>query len=229
MISMAVEILALILLLAVVPLLSYLTVRRLEGHVIARAALYVSAILSLWILAVLTAGAMLATGTNPGEAGFREIPLHDFSRWMVILWGAGVAASAGGIALERRGWWPEESPLLENLLPRTPREKLWAVLIVSPSAALCEEFVYRGYLLGLLLRTTESELVAVAVSSAAFGAAHVYQGLAGMVRAALLGAVLAYPVLITGSIYPSMAAHFLIDAVALGWLGPRFLARKPAV
>jgi membrane protease YdiL (CAAX protease family) len=225
---MAVEILILILLLAVVPLLSYLTVRRLEGQVIARLALYVSAILSLWILALLTVGAMLATGTSAAEAGFREIPLDEFWRWTAILWGVGVTASAGGIALERRGWWPEESPLLENLLPRTFREKLWAVLIVSPSAALCEEFVYRGYLLGLLLRTTDSELAAVAISSAAFGAAHVYQGWAGIARAALLGAVLAYPVLMTGSIYPSMAAHFLIDAVALGWLGPRFLARKAA-
>ena len=47
-----------------------------------------------------------------------------------------------------------------------------------------------------------------------------------MVRVALLGALLAYPVLRLESLYPSMAAHFVIDVVALVWLGPRFLERK---
>ena len=63
-------------------------------------------------------------------------------------------------------------------------------------------------------------------SSVAFGLAHAYQGLNGMVRAALLGALLAYPVVHLGSLYPSMAAHFLIDALALAWLGPRFAERE---
>ena len=44
-----------------------------------------------------------------------------------------------------------------------------------------------------------------------------------MVRASLLGALLAYPVIHFGSLYPSMLAHGLIDAVALAWLGPKFL------
>jgi membrane protease YdiL (CAAX protease family) len=44
-----------------------------------------------------------------------------------------------------------------------------------------------------------------------------------MARTALLGALLTIPVIRTGSLFPSMAAHFVIDAVALAWLGPRFL------
>jgi membrane protease YdiL (CAAX protease family) len=45
-----------------------------------------------------------------------------------------------------------------------------------------------------------------------------------MVRASLLGALLAYPVIHFGSLYPSMLAHGLIDALALVWLGPKILA-----
>ena len=41
--------------------------------------------------------------------------------------------------------------------------------------------------------------------------------------AGLLGALLAWPVVEMGSLYPSMTAHFLIDAVALLWLGPKFV------
>jgi hypothetical protein len=47
-----------------------------------------------------------------------------------------------------------------------------------------------------------------------------------MVRAGLLGALLAWPVVQMGSLYPSMTAHFLIDAVALLWLGPKFLRQE---
>jgi len=35
-----------------------------------------------------------------------------------------------------------------------------------------------------------------------------------------LGALLAYPVVRLGNLYPSMFAHWLIDTVALVWLGP---------
>lgn len=227
-ISKAIEILALVVILAVVPALSYVTVKRLKGQSVPRLALYFSAFLSLWILAVVAAVALFASGTSPAEAGFRPVPLEAFGRWTLLLWAGAMTAMAAEIVLERRGWWWEDSPLMEVLLPETFREKLWAVLVLSPTAALCEEFVYRGYLLSWLMRATGLEWLAVTVSSAAFGAAHFYQGVPGMLRAAVFGALLAFPVLVTGSLYPSMAAHFLIDAVALGWLGPRFLTRRPA-
>jgi len=56
-------------------------------------------------------------------------------------------------------------------------------------------------------------------SSVAFGLAHCYQGWSGMIRAGLLGALLAYPVVRYGSLYPSMLAHWMIDTGALLWLG----------
>ncbi|MEJ2009725.1 MAG: CPBP family intramembrane metalloprotease [Acidobacteriota bacterium] len=108
----------------------------------------------------------------------------------------------------------------------TGREKLWAVLAMAPTAGLCEEFLYRGFLLAEATAWFHSVAWGVVVSSAAFGFAHSYQGLNGMVRAGLLGALLAWPVVHTGSLYPSMAAHFAIDAVALLWLGPKFVRQQ---
>jgi CAAX protease family protein len=67
---------------------------------------------------------------------------------------------------------------------------------------------------------------AAAISSVAFGLAHLYQGASGIIRAALLGALLCVPVVRLGTILPSMAAHFLIDAVALTWLGPSMLKKS---
>ena len=101
-------------------------------------------------------------------------------------------------------------------------EKILAVALVSPTAALCEEFLYRGYLYAFFTERLESSPWAWFLSSVAFGLAHSYQGPGGVLRAGLLGALLAYPVVIYGSIYPAMVAHFIVDVVALAWMGPRF-------
>jgi membrane protease YdiL (CAAX protease family) len=124
------------------------------------------------------------------------------------------------IRCEQQGWLPRESDLTYLLIPETPREKLWGVLIVAPTAAFCEEFLFRGYLLTQLHVWFQSLLWAWIISSVAFGLAHCYQGGSGMARAGLLGALLAYPVVRWGSLYPAMLAHWMIDTVALVWLGP---------
>jgi membrane protease YdiL (CAAX protease family) len=66
--------------------------------------------------------------------------------------------------------------------------------------------------------------LAVIVSSGAFGVAHAYQQPAGELRAALLGLVLAVPLLTTGSILPAIAAHIAIDLLSGLWLA-RYLLR----
>jgi membrane protease YdiL (CAAX protease family) len=133
------------------------------------------------------------------------------------------------IALERFGWWPDESDLVHLLIPRTRLEKLLAVCLVAPTAAFCEELLYRGFLFTALLAWTDSVAWALIISSAGFALAHAYQGFHGMARTALLGALLTVPLIRTGSLFPSMAAHFLIDAVALAWLGPKFLRAERGV
>jgi CAAX protease family protein len=112
------------------------------------------------------------------------------------------------------------------LMPENTREKLWALFGLAPTAGLCEEFLYRGFLLAEASGWFHSAVVGVLVSSAAFGLAHLYQGANGAFRAALLGALLAYPVVRVGSLYPSITAHFLIDAAALLWLGPKFVKHE---
>ena len=212
-----------LLLVAGVPALSHLTVRRAHLRLIPRPDLYLSAIISQWVLAGL--GVVIVVTIGPGfrAIGFRALPGAAFVRWTLLLTVVSLAALGVVLLLERHGWWPEEPELVRLLLPETRREKLLAVLMLAPTAALCEEFLYRGYLLAQFSCWIEPVPWAWIGSSVAFGLAHAYQGLNGMVRAALLGGLLAYPVIYLGSLYPAMVAHFVIDAVALAWLGPRFL------
>ncbi len=194
-----------------------------------RLALYISAAISQWALAGL---GLLIFLFSPLQCSLRRLPgasrpsprlpggcFGCACRWPAFAW---------ALFLERRGWWPPEAELVHLLIPKTRQEKLWSVLLLAPTAALCEEFLYRGILLAQFSLWLRSGPWAWAVSSLAFGLAHIYQGWNGMLRASLLGALLAAPVVYYGSLYPSMLAHALIDALALAWLGPRFL-RQVAV
>lgn len=155
-------------------------------------------------------------------AGFTALPTSE-----LLAWTAG--ATAGGILLilisrpvERRVG--EGHPdLLRDLLPRTPRERgVFAVL--SFSAGVGEEAAYRAYAFQAIQLLGPGPWAAAALSSVPFGFLHAYQGPVGVVRTAAMGFVLAMPVVMTGSLLPSIAAHTLIDLLVGIVLGPKLLA-----
>ena len=225
MVRSTAEIAFVVLLAGGIPLLSWLSMRDPQIRTLPRRALYASAALSEWIFVVPALAAVKVAGLRLSEVGLRGIAIPAFAFWTLAL----AAASAGLgllLLLERRGLWPDEPELVYLLIPRTPAEKAWALLLVAPTAALAEEFLYRGYLLTVIARAFHSAGWALGLSSAAFGLAHLYQRPNGMIRAAALGALLGWPVVRTESLYPSIAAHFLIDAAAFWWLGPRMLKSK---
>ena len=207
-----------------VPILSFSTAHDSQIRQMPRIALYLSAAISQWVLAGLGLLVFLLSPLGASSVGFRTLAPVPALTWAGTLVALSVAGIRLGIFLERRGWWPPEAELVYLLIPKTRQEKFWSVLLLAPTAALCEEFLYRGFLLAQLTQWLHSGPWAWIASSLAFGLAHVYQGWNGMVRASLLGALLAYPVIHFGSLYPSMLAHGLIDALALAWLGPKFLA-----
>ncbi|HUY13073.1 MAG TPA: CPBP family intramembrane glutamic endopeptidase [Terriglobia bacterium] len=223
MFSSLLEIIGLLLLLAV-PVFSAITLRRPEILEIPRKVLYASAVFSSWLLAILIAAIELLVQRKVGGLGLPHA--KGLAQWTVLITGISFGAMLVEVVLQKFGLWPDDPPLVRRLMPETPEEKLWCIFLLAPTAALCEEFVYRGFLLSVLRALLGSTGWAVAIASAAFGLAHPYQGWRGMVRAALLGALLAWPVLRLGSLVPSIAAHFLIDAVSLGWLGPAMLRRE---
>jgi CAAX protease family protein len=226
MVERAAEIGFLVLLVAGIPAMSWVTAHDPHVRTAPRRSLYFSAVFSEWLFAALGVAAVRVAGFHARDIGFKGIAPGALVRWTLVV----VAITAAGLGvlelLERRGWWPPEAELVRLLMPHTGAEKAWALALMAPTAALVEEFLYRGYLFGILARTLDSMAWAWALSSVAFGVAHLYQKPSGVLRATLLGALLAWPLARTGSVYPSVAAHFLIDAAAFGWLGPRTLFGK---
>ena len=102
---------------------------------------------------------------------------------------------------------------LAPLLPRTAAERReWT--LVSIGAGVSEELLYRGVLpaLMLILDPRLSLVDVMLLQAVLFGVAHYYQGLVGMVATAVVGALLGLSVLATGSLWPAVVAHVVLDA-----------------
>lgn len=183
-----------------------------------RAGLYLSSALLLWTLAGLTAGVAMGSRIGASQLGLRPPAPLPLVLWTVGVLGAGLGVLALGRALRIA-----ETPLLRHLIPITRLEKI-AFCALAASAGFSEELVFRGFLLWALQQATGSVVLAVAASSVVFGIMHAYQDVGGAARAAILGAVLAAPVVATGSILPSMVAHAAID-IASGLFLARWLLR----
>jgi membrane protease YdiL (CAAX protease family) len=98
------------------------------------------------------------------------------------------------------------------LLPRSPLERrLFAV--VGVTAGVCEEWLYRGFFLAVLAAVVPGLPAALLVllAAVAFGVAHAYQGLPGVLTTGVLGGVLAAVYLSSGSLLLPVLLHALID------------------
>ena len=100
------------------------------------------------------------------------------------------------------------------LLPRTQFERLlWIAMALT--AGICEEALFRGYLQRQFMALTNSAAAGIALSAAAFGAAHAYQGWRHAVPIALLGAMLGGLAFWRKSLRPGMIAHATQDLLAI--------------
>jgi uncharacterized protein len=98
------------------------------------------------------------------------------------------------------------------LLPRSRSERRLFAL-VGITAGVCEEWLYRGFFLAVAvaLLPTLPDVALVLLAAAAFGLAHAYQGLTGIVTTGVLGGVLAGVYLATGSLLLPVVLHAAID------------------
>jgi uncharacterized protein len=97
----------------------------------------------------------------------------------------------------------------DPFLPHTDAERyhFWLLAI---TAGICEEILYRGFLLGFL-RAWSGIIAAIVISSIVFGWGHVYQGYRHVPRTAFVGLFFAFVVVLTKSLWPAILIHAAID------------------
>lgn len=211
--------LAVLLVLAPVNGVAQLALAR-KNQDLARIPVYVSS--GIFILVLGAASAIVGgIGGGPASLGLAPIEPLPFAAWT-----AAIAVAVLGIMMLftwiARAAGLRDSPFLARLLPRTRRERAYFAGL-SFVAGTGEEIAYRGYAMSALGAMSVGPWMAASVTSVAFGLLHSYQGARGIVTTGVAGFAFAASFILTGSIWPAMAAHVTIDLVAGLVLGEKLL------
>jgi uncharacterized protein len=98
------------------------------------------------------------------------------------------------------------------LVPRSSREVvLWVLLSVT--AGICEEVVFRGYLQRQLTALTKNAWAGIIVSGLLFGSAHGYEGARRMMLVGIYGMLFGLLAHFRRSLRPGMIAHAFHDGI----------------
>jgi membrane protease YdiL (CAAX protease family) len=189
-----------------------------------RLALYASTIAFQWFAVAVVAWRAWAHGFTASQLG---LTIQGRTRIFVsAIVGAGTIAALQWLNLRRVGRLSVEArgplqALAERILPQSTVELL-PYLALAVTAGLCEEFLYRGFAMAVLVRVGLQAWAVVLLSSALFGLAHSYQGRGGIVMTFLIGLILGASRMAYNSLIPAIFWHTAVDVVA-GMAGPRYL------
>lgn len=184
-----------------------------------RIGLYVVSSLQMWIffLAFLSYvyWARVVVAGEPVEATLNEFGLispinsNEFIFWsasLIVLW----IGIAGVSSVLQKALGLATTQARDALQPQTREEiALWSILM-APTAGICEEVFFRGYVISFLMRTQE-EWIAIAIPSVAFGLLHYAQGIVGMLASGVMAATAGWVFVATGSLWPPIVAHIVYN------------------
>jgi len=107
---------------------------------------------------------------------------------------------------------PENEFMYNVMLPHNIKEKKYWFCI-SLTAGICEEIIFRGLFLFILqgLFPNLSIVFIIIIAIILFGLGHLYQGIGGVIKTALVGAIFTCLYLVTDSLFLVIFLHFIID------------------
>lgn len=193
---------------------------------------YLKIVAALWILAVavvLMVGwtTVFTIHRTPGEISW----LDEGSRGGAVVTGLTVGmvtailvpAVLAMFSAKIRAKAGKAAKRLAFLLPSSKDERRWWWLVCC-TAGICEEIVYRGFLLHYIhfLPFRLSLTWALVVSSVIFGIGHLYQGVLGAVQTTVVGFLFGAVFVATGSLLLPMVLHAALDLRALAMLPEGF-------
>jgi membrane protease YdiL (CAAX protease family) len=205
---------------ALVPVLGVFHFRRMVRKIAAgggkaRVRAYRTTIVTQWGVVAAVGAFWMASGREWGSLGFRVSSTAGF--WL----GLGFAAAVIGLLLaqwravsrdnQNRERYQAAIEPLKALVPHN-RSELTTFSGLSVTAGVCEEMVYRGYLIWYLGHAMGLGWAALG-SSVLFVLGHAYQGVSGFLKTGAVGLVMAGLYLLTGSILVPIVLHAALDVI----------------
>ncbi len=179
-----------------------------------RVLLYQMTIAWLWI------AALLLLATTPHSQLFVPLATAMMARYreMIVPIAIGLGIGAMIPVIFARLKPPPQAKLVKAfgdttlILPRTTKERWWFAA-VSLTAGICEEIIYRGFLIRYFVTLPIGLGVTGAIFAAAlaFGIAHGYQGWKGIIGTSVIALVMTALFYASGSLLVPIVVHALLD------------------
>ena len=220
--------LILVLLGVVVPWRGAVRVRRLlrqpQLSTADRLALYASTIAFQWFATGIVLWRSIARGISLSQLAL-AIPKPELTLILAVAVSALVVTNQI-VAIRRLSKMPPDrhgilGEMARKVMPQNMVESLAFVALVT-TVALCEEFIYRGFVQAIFENAAGSAVAGIVASAIFFSTAHLYQGKRGLATTLFVGLIFAGIRVWTGSLIPTMAAHFAADLCA-GLIGAKWL------
>lgn len=96
---------------------------------------------------------------------------------------------------------------------KTPADLIISLILIAGLPAVCEEFFFRGCMQPIFERSTHNKHLAVWITAFIFSAMHME--FLGFLPRLLLGAGLGYLFVWSGTIWPSVAVHFINNGLSV--------------
>jgi membrane protease YdiL (CAAX protease family) len=173
-----------------------------------RRLIYAGSAANLLVLGAITGVIDIYCGSKTIRALDWTLSLPQFVAWSLGITVASILITVAVFALRRRLNRPP-SPIVMSLLPETIGEQAIFVFLCL-LIGFVEEFLFRGFAF-LTISGLAGSLIAGSIVTTSFALQHGIQDAIGRTRAFVLGTMLIVPVIITGSLLPSIIAHAAVD------------------
>ena len=160
----------------------------------------------------------ISSGRDYQQLGLRPIPEDANPLWIYPL-GAFILFYIFDLlhtafSSKERSETIERWKRLMPFMPSTWREFYWFIG-VSITAGVCEEIMFRGYIMNYILAACKGQTfavpLAILIPAVVFGISHAYQGGKAVVKVVLMAVLFGYVFIFTGSIIWLIIIHILVD------------------
>ena len=182
-----------------------------QDPVATRHGVYLGNIVALWGITLLVLGAWFYADrpiANLGLTPATGLPALISLTVVIFIIGIAIVFYRTVMRLDKKYNWT----FVPELLPRSKPE-LRLFLLLSVTAGITEEILFRGYLIWYL-NQFGSIAFAVIGSSIIFAIAHAYQGVKAIVVIFPIGLLFAFLYIYSGSLLPPMLLHAAVNSYA---------------
>lgn len=191
----------------------------------AKVRMYRASSLNLWILGLTVVAVWTVGGRSLADLGIAAPVMSGLAMTIIGLIAAGVALDGwhkvrGPEGIEHtRARWLRDTPFMP-----ADRTEFSHFVLLAVSAGICEELMFRGFLIryleSLLQGQPMATPIAIALPALAFGVSHWYQGALSAAKIILYGAGAGVLFVVTSSLLLPILIHIGVD-LAMGQVGVR--------